>query len=584
MPVARRQTPYARPPATRPAARAPARGAPASASSAAAPRPPHSTPVAPLPNLPFAPLHMVASSSGCPPNVQLTPQPVVETAVPVVAPAVVTPACHAVPAVRSASTPIAETSPTPRSGSFASYEQSRVLERSKSRSPSPPAPQEPGAAAPALSAEASEEEEVESSAGDSSRPPSPASTVRVRTLGVWMPPGRPELAAVLAFVFVYPPERAANDAAALIRDTLAAEAVGLHYTMLPSSRGAMQLRFPSPEERDAAVGYGPYLFEGGHLKLERAEDSPNRFTVELPWVAAVAAKDFPPEHWFPENVPHAFACLGPVLEIDDRCFGDDRSSMRVVVAVEQPEVPAAIWVAGPGVRAGNTVQLTAIKVWPRAMRFTDAEQYIPFFNLPPPPPPPPSNHPQSPRANARFGPPRPAAPAPMAPASGFVGPFPGYATYVYGFLNPYPLAKLPSFPIVIQLSFPPPSMPTLPVARLALPWRDDDAAPALPPGAGLAGASRPRGAPPAATRHSSRLAAKEGELYAAVGDKASHLRALRDDLSSCSAAMQQQVGKRQVMEATKFPLPAADLRKLATTAMGSAAQAALNKVLRSVNV
>jgi hypothetical protein len=68
-----------------------------------------------------------------------------------------------------------------------------------------------------------------------------------------------------------------------------------------------------------------------------------------------------------------------------------------------------------------------------------------------------------------------------------------------------------------------------------------------------------------------------------MSTKATMFKALRNVLASCSTALQQQVTKRGVLKKSKLPLPAADLRKLATAALGGNAQSELNKVLCATN-
>jgi hypothetical protein len=66
-----------------------------------------------------------------------------------------------------------------------------------------------------------------------------------------------------------------------------------------------------------------------------------------------------------------------------------------------------------------------------------------------------------------------------------------------------------------------------------------------------------------------------------MSTKATMLKTLRNELASCSAALQQQVSKRGILKKSKLPLPPADLHKLAAAALGGKAQSELNKVLRN---
>ena len=132
---------------------------------------------------------------------------------------------------------------------------------------------------------------------------------------------------------------------------------------------------------------------------------------------------------------------------------------------------------------------------------------------------------------------------------------------------------------------------------LALPWYDplapptletdlaelSDAPAVLAPAAPTHSGRKPR-APVPPSRHSSRLAAKEPPNFVPAATKASRLKALREDLSACSTDLQQQVRKRKLLNLSKLSLTTADLCKLASVAMGAAANAALNKALRITHV
>ena len=53
-------------------------------------------------------------------------------------------------------------------------------------------------------------------------------------------------------------------------------AQGVHFRMLPSSRGNTLVRFDSMAERDYVADMSPIIFDGARLTLERSEDSSNR--------------------------------------------------------------------------------------------------------------------------------------------------------------------------------------------------------------------------------------------------------------------------------------------------------------------
>lgn len=207
-----------------------------------------------------------------------------------------------------------------------------------------------------------------------------------------------------------------------------------------------------------------------------------------------------------------------------------------------------------------------------------------------PPPPPPAHQPNQPPAPGP-GNPRPAA---FGPTNGR---FPGFDTFYYGFINPYPMPPLPAFPLIILLPVAPMPIATRPTTRaniLALPWHPDTPTGPLclnlnTPALSEQGATptrrrrRPRKAIPAPTRHSSRLARKEPDTYVAVESKATMLKTLKNELATCSTSFQQQVNKRGVLKHARLPLPVPDLRKIASTAMGTLALSEPNRVLRAAN-
>lgn len=86
-------------------------------------------------------------------------------------------------------------------------------------------------------------------------------------------------------------------------------------------------------------------------------------------------------------------------------------------------------------------------------------------------------------------------------------------------------------------------------------------------------------------RHSERLAAKADASFVDMTDKASQRKALLNSLSGCSAALQKQVNKRNILSHNKLPVAAADLRKLVKVAgLGCSKEAAVDDVVPSSNI
>jgi hypothetical protein len=86
-------------------------------------------------------------------------------------------------------------------------------------------------------------------------------------------------------------------------------------------------------------------------------------------------------------------------------------------------------------------------------------------------------------------------------------------------------------------------------------------------------------------RHSARLAAKADASFVDMTDKASQRKALLNSLSGCSAALQKQVNKRNILSHNKLPVAAADLRKLVKVAgLDCSKEAAVDDVVPSSNI
>ena len=217
--------------------------------------------------------------------------------------------------------------------------------------------------------------------------------------------------------------------------------------------------------------------------------------------------------------------------------------------------------------------------------------------LPPPAPaamPPPVFGPAPPPAPPANQPPQP--PAPLHPAA-----FLGATILCHGFVNAYPLPRLPAFPLVITAtttapprqprtfypSFPllawhpaplpdtPPPPPPTPVSSPEHPSPVKERLPArgrrMPSRLAL-----PRREP------SSCLAAKEKPTFITMAAKATQLKTLKNTLSSCSRDLQDQVAKHGLLRKKKKPLGGTDLCKFAAAAgIGPAASAQLDLVLQS---
>nr|XP_034570764.1 extensin-like [Setaria viridis] len=371
------------------------------------------------------------------------------------------------------------------------------------------------------------------------------------------------------YLEVWVNEAAAAAPSPLIHAALHVAAPHLRFQLLPSPRGVALLHFGSPAAREMAMDVQPVHLNGATVTLERAEETDDRFVREPEWLAHVAIWNLPPEHW----------------------------------SVEQhPRLPSRLGVHTPSSR-GVVLRLGSLAFWPREQQLDEAGDWNPFFGPTPPPPPPPHNNglpPTLPPTNPA-PPPPPAAhppeqqhPAPLHPAS-----FTGASILCHGFINPFPLPPLPTFPILIQL---PPSDASGDLggygARpvLLLTWRPavpEPCPPSTPPNTPLPARSPPTpppatsdapphcpSRPPPRKRHSARLAAKEDGKFVDATSKAAQLKALRDSLALCSSAVQAHVAKKKLLMKRKKPISGADLVKLAdAVGLGQETAKALDRVL-----
>ncbi|KAK8447304.1 hypothetical protein SEVIR_8G043301v4 [Setaria viridis] len=216
----------------------------------------------------------------------------------------------------------------------------------------------------------------------------------------------------------------------------------------------------------------PIRLNGIGVRLERVDDTDDRFIREPTWLAHVAAWNLPEEHWEPEKVHEIYKCVSTVMEIDPFYFpGFDRSCMRFVLELQHPHVPSRIGVHTPSGR-GVILRQSVLTLWPRERQLDAAGEWIPYFGPPPPPPPLPTHAPGNdsppPPAHARHAPQpnaparAPRTPAPHAPDHGpratthhanplHPAAFLGAAILCHGFINAYPMLRLPPLPIIVHL-------------------------------------------------------------------------------------------------------------------------------------
>ncbi|CAN6343967.1 unnamed protein product [Urochloa humidicola] len=113
---------------------------------------------------------------------------------------------------------------------------------------------------------------------------------------IWVREGDWDRAARYAFVLLKPVTANANPAP-LIRAALGSAAPHLRFQMFPSSRGVSLLFFDSAGDREAAMAVQPVEYNGSTVKLERVEETGDRFLREPAWLAHVVCWNYPEEHW-----------------------------------------------------------------------------------------------------------------------------------------------------------------------------------------------------------------------------------------------------------------------------------------------
>ncbi|CAN6275154.1 unnamed protein product [Urochloa humidicola] len=110
----------------------------------------------------------------------------------------------------------------------------------------------------------------------------------------------------------------------------------------------------------------PVSYRGSSVKLQRVEETDDRFIREPVWLGHVVCWNYPEEHWDEIKIKDVFECIGTVREIDPLCVpGTDRSCLRFVIELPHPRVPNRIGVHTLSGR-GIVLEINATSFWPRA--------------------------------------------------------------------------------------------------------------------------------------------------------------------------------------------------------------------------
>ncbi|KAJ1256615.1 hypothetical protein BS78_K342600 [Paspalum vaginatum] len=402
---------------------------------------------------------------------------------------------------------------------------------------------------------------------------------RSPSIEAWVSPGDPSLSSCLLFAHVDRPEEV-GDMREFLQAAFGSVQPMMPVEMLPSSRGVMIFRFTSHEEREMARECSPIPWERVVLSLERPEDSDNRFFFVPEWLALVALKEFPLDHWTEEKIKACFTAGCRVVEINPEFLsGNNFAPLQLVLEVKHYlDVPYEVSLSecsGIG-REGMVVEVLPISVWPRENQIGPDGNLLPYFNQPPPPPPeaeadaepeeqPPATG-DSMQQQGAGNTPNPTQLQPPNNAAGLqmlalAAPFAHLARQqLFSTLPAAPTNEcfipLPRSPSLAHYH----SSPTA-VAK-------DNPAPAAPPPpkAPRRRRTKPIHAADAPQRKSSRLAGKAPPQYVHATVKATNRRALLDSLLPCSGALKSAVKKQGLLVHSRVPLAIPGLRKLARAA------------------
>jgi len=181
---------------------------------------------------------------------------------------------------------------------------------------------------------------------DSSSDSSSWQSRRARHADAWVSPRRDELAACVLFAFMEPavhPEEVSQT----IRAALLQTAPLLPVDLLPSSHGAMLLRFESQGDRDSLHLLSPIAAAGATIFLQKPNETANRFYCVPTWLAFVLVLDFPIEHWYEERIRECFRGFANVAEIEPECLtGNNFGPLRLLLELnDRLELPVQLRIA-----------------------------------------------------------------------------------------------------------------------------------------------------------------------------------------------------------------------------------------------
>ncbi|KAF8681801.1 hypothetical protein HU200_045239 [Digitaria exilis] len=217
-------------------------------------------------------------------------------------------------------------------------------------------------------------------------PPHERRTSRPEMVLVYMPAPSPEMCyfgRCFAHAYITPscaPCKA--HPAPFIRAAIGAVLPGLKFELMYPSHGADKMvRFPSPEDREAAMDRQPFELDGASVKLVREGETSNVRRVRKETLAHVALHGYPRELRSVEEIRSRCTSFGHLFEVDPACFdAPDLSPVRVVVRMERArEIPRQVrisWMAGA---FRHVVPVQILKVWNSSESVDAKGHYVPIY-------------------------------------------------------------------------------------------------------------------------------------------------------------------------------------------------------------
>jgi len=213
-------------------------------------------------------------------------------------------------------------------------------------------------------------------------------TSRPETAVVYLPSPPPEMrhfARCFAYAYITPEGAPCKaNPAPFIRAAVGAALPGLRFELMAPSHGADRtVRFPTPEDREAAMERQPFALDGASVKLVREGETSNVRRVALDTLAHVALLGYPREQRSLEDIRSNCGGFGHLLEVDPACYAaPDLSPVRAVLAMEREHVrkiPRQVRIRYSDFMSRHVVPVRILRVWDMS-KSTDADgKYVPMY-------------------------------------------------------------------------------------------------------------------------------------------------------------------------------------------------------------